>query len=224
MDHDLICREAAGAGLACRGGFHPTPADAVPALPDGTAAGTLVLFGFVGGTFWDAFARSAEAQDGRAHPLDRWSVRIIGALAAALDGQALFPFGGPPWHPFQRWAQRAEPVHVSPLGLLIHPRWGLWHSYRGAVAWAARLDLPPREDAASPCADCAARPCLTACPVGAFAPATHDVAACAGHLAAPEGAGCMAAGCAARRACPVGQAHDPEQAGFHMRGFLAARR
>jgi hypothetical protein len=150
---------------------------------------------------------------------------VIGALARDLGGAGLFPFGGPPWLPFQRWAQRAEPVFASPLGLLIHPEWGLWHSFRGAIALPGRLDLPEPPAAAHPCESCVGRPCLTACPVGAFRPGGYDVAACAAHIAAPAGADCMDQGCAARRACPVGAGHryEAEAAGFHMRAFRAAR-
>ena len=43
---------------------------------------------------------------------------IIGTLAQNLGAVALYPFGGPPYWPFQQWAQRCEPVHPSPLGLL----------------------------------------------------------------------------------------------------------
>ena len=213
-------------GLVWRGAFQPTPDDRVPPLPGGAAAGTLALLGFAGQRGWPAFAAAPEAADGLPDPLDRWSRRVVGALAEAVGGMALFPFGGPPWLPFQRWAQRAEPVFPSPLGLLIHPGWGLWHSFRGAVALRERLDLPPLPPAAHPCASCAGRPCLTACPVGAFTPEGYDVAACAAHIAAPAGADCMAQGCAARRACPVGAEHryDAAAAGFYMRAFLAARR
>ncbi len=226
MDLAAIRRQAADAGLACRGAFHPTAEDAVPPLPWGEAVGTVVLLGFAGGLGWPAFAAAPEARDGAPHPLDRWSRRVIGVLAANLRGAALYPFGGPPFHPFQRWARRAEPVHPSPLGVLIHPEWGLWHSYRGAIALTERLALPPREERASPCETCAARPCLSACPVGAFTAEGYDVTACAGHVAVPAGAECLADGCAARRACPVGRTHryGAEQAGFHMRAFLAARR
>lgn len=218
------------AGLVWRGAFHPTAADGVPPLPDGAPAGTLVLLGFAGRVGWPAFAASPEAADGAPDPLDRWSRRMATRLAEALGGAALFPFGGRPWLPFQRWAQLAEPVFASPLGLLIHPVWGLWHSYRGALALRDRLALPPRPAAAHPCDSCAARPCLTACPVGAFSPAGYDVAnydvtACAAHIASPAGAACMDQGCAARRACPVGaeHRHDEAAARFHMRAFLAAR-
>jgi hypothetical protein len=52
------------------------------------------------------------------------------------------------------------------------------------------------------------------------------VAACVGHLETPAGAECMAEGCRARRACPVGTdyRYEPAQAAFHMRAFLAAHR
>lgn len=217
MDAATIRDRVAEAGLAVRGAFHPGP-------DDGVACGTLLLLGFAGELGWPAFARSAEAQDGAPHPLDRWSRRVIDALAASLGGSALYPFGGPPWHPFQRWARRAEPVHPSPLGILIHPDWGLWHSYRGAVALAQRFALEPADTRPSPCDACAARPCLGACPVGAFTRAGYDVAGCAAHLAAPAGSGCMAAGCAARLACPVGASHrySAAQAQFYMRAFRAS--
>ena len=212
-------------GLVWRGAFHPAAQDRVPAMPDGAPAGTLVLLGFAGRAGWPEFAAAPEARDGTPDPLDRWSRRVIGALAAAAGGAALFPFGGPPWLPFQRWAQRAEPVFASPLGLLIHPVWGLWHSYRGAVALTERLPLQQPPPAAHPCDGCADRPCLHTCPVGAFRPEGYDVATCAAHLALPAGADCMALGCAARRACPVGTDHTyaPEAAAFSMRAFRAAR-
>ena len=209
-------------GLAIRGAFALDDADRAAGL-DGVAA--LVLVGAAGARGWDAFAASPEARDGHADPLDRWSRRVVDALAADLGTRALYPFGGPPYWPFQRWAMRAEPVHASPLGLLIHPDYGLWHSYRGALGFAAPIAIEPFERRASPCETCAARPCLSACPVGAFTGQGYDVAACAAHLRAEAGRACMDGGCLARRACPVGvqHRHGGEQARFHMRAFLSAR-
>jgi hypothetical protein len=187
---------------------------------------TIALVGLAERRGWAAFSASPEAQDSAADPLDRWSRRVVDALAAGLDARALYPFGGPPHQPFQRWARRAEPMHVSPLGLLIHPVVGLWRGYRGALAFAERLAIPQLRASASPCETCVARPCLSACPVGAFASDGYDVAACAAHLSRPAGRACMEGGCLARRACPVGAEHalGPSQAAFHMRAFLAARR
>jgi hypothetical protein len=222
---ELAATKAAAAGIALRGAFHPNSDDGVPSLPDGTPTGTVMLAGFVGRDQWPAFATSAEAADGQPNPLDRWSRRVIGGLAATLGAAALFPFEGPPWLPFQRWAMKAEPVHRSALGMLIHPDWGLWHSYRGALAFAERLPLPAPVERPSPCDSCAAKPCLSACPVGAFSPGRYDVGSCADHLRSARGGDCLDLGCRAREACPVGAGHrfGRDQAGFHMRAFLASR-
>lgn len=216
----------AGEGLVLLGAFHPLAEDAVPAQPDGRPSGTLILAGNAGGSLWARFSASPEAADGRPHPLDRWSARVIGALAAAAGGLALFPFGGPPYLPFQRWARRGAPLAPSPLGMLIHPDYGLWHAFRGALALPEALALPPADARPSPCDSCAARPCLAACPVGAFTAEGYDVDACAAHVAAPAGRDCLDDGCRARRACPVGRDrhYPPAQARLHMAAFLAARR
>jgi hypothetical protein len=219
---DAIEAAIAATGLVPRGSLRLAPDEA-----DGDLAGkrSLVLIGLVGRSGWDSFAQSPEAQDGLADPLDRWSRRCIAALAQELGGTAIFPFGGPPYWPFQRWAQRAEPVHPSPLGLLIHPVHGLWHSYRGALAFAQELPVPPVPAVPSPCDNCPSRPCLTACPVGAFNAGGYDVPTCAAWLRIDQGQPCMERGCLARSACPVAPelAHQPDQASFGMRAYLASR-
>ena len=209
-------------GLSYRGAFHPTAED----LPDRDDFGTLVLAGFTGNDNWRHFKDSAEARDGRPDALDRWSLRVIGALARDLGATAMFPFIGPPWLPFQRWAQKAEPLHPSPLGMLIHPDWGLWHAWRGALAFRERFELPQPDRRPSPCESCADKPCLSACPVNAFSRDRYDVASCVVHIESARGTDCMDEGCRARRACPIGVAHhySPDQANFHMRAFRNAQR
>jgi hypothetical protein len=215
---------AAGVGLALRGVFHPTPENAVPEVAADVPTRTLVLLGWAGRSGFDVFASSAEAGDGRAHPLDRWSRRTVDGLARAFGARSLYPFGGPPYHPFQRWAAMAEPLHPSPLGLFIHPRFGLWHSFRGALAFSVRLELEPGERAPSPCASCTRRPCLSACPVDAFSETGYDAGRCVAHLRTEAGRECRERGCLARRACPVGTEHayGEAQAAFHMGAFIAA--
>ena len=212
-------------GLALRGGFHCEAEDEVPDQPDGRPTGTLLLCGNVGSSIWPAFSSSPEAGDGEAHALNRWSERVLGRLAQELNGAAHFPFGGPPYVPFLRWAKRAEDLENSPLGMLIHPRFGLWHAYRGALAFAERIELPASGAAPSPCHSCAERPCLSACPVSAFDGASYDVDGCARHIAGPAGSDCLELGCRARRACPVGREYLylSDQAEFHMRAFLISR-
>lgn len=224
MDLSSIERLVAVHGLRLRGGFQPATDDGVPALADGRMPATLLLIGNVGSSLWPAFSASPEAADGRPDPLDRWSRRVARAIAYDAGAEPLFPFGGPPYLPFQRWALRAEPVAPSPLGILIHPDYGLWHAYRAALAFAVRLDLPRPDPRPRPCDSCADRPCLAACPVGAFDGDRYDVPACISHLAAAPSSSCMSGGCLARSACPVGRAfaYEAEQARFHMRAFRAA--
>lgn len=217
-----IERSLQEAGLTPRGAFHPAAGDGVPPFAAGTPARTLVLAGNAGPRMWRAFDA---ARAGQPVTLDAWCARVLSALAARLGARALFPFERP-YLPFQRWAMRAEACHASPLGLLIHPDYGLWHGYRGALLFADAIELPPPDRRASPCASCAERPCLSACPAGAFDGTAYDVPACARHLAGLPEPDCMQRGCLARHACPIGAdyRYAPEQARFHMRAFLGNHR
>lgn len=201
----------APSGLILRGGFYPEPGEA--GLEE---ARTVVLLGNAGPAMWAAFeAHSNEMPD----PLDRWTKRIADSVAAEVGARAVYPFGaGAP--PFQRWALRAETLYISPLGILIHPVYGLWHAYRAALLFDEALPLPQSLDTPSPCDTCEERPCLSACPVGAFTPGRYDVAACAAHIAT-EGANCLDLGCHARNACPVGRQwrYPEQQIRFHMTAF-----
>jgi len=184
-----------------------------PAADD---AGTLLLIGPDEPAFWPAFTQSPEYQDGHPDPLDRWSTRTLSAIAETHGITALFPFGGPPYHPFYTWATASGRFWPSPIGFLVHDTTGLFTSFRGALVIPDHL---PADLKSKPCDSCA-KPCATACPVGAFDNG-YDVEACKAHLNTPAGADCMNEGCRARRACPVGQGNRlPAQAAFHMKSFL----
>ena len=219
-------------GLSLRGGWVPLAADALPALPDGRAAAVVWMVGVAGSGFWPHFKASAFYQDGLPDPLDRWSAHIGHALATQLGGRALFPFEGPPYFAFQRWADRSEPTQTSPLMLRIHPHYGLWHAYRFALALpdisvadaqalAAQQTTQGHTPPGSLCADCSGQPCLSACPVDAFTGNSYRMDACAAHLRTEPAGDCMRLGCRARRACPVGPEfrYAPEHAAFHMQAF-----
>jgi epoxyqueuosine reductase QueG len=171
------------------------------------------------------FARFARERDPSRHTLDQWAEDIVGVLARDLDAGTAFPFSKPPL-PFLTWARRAGAGHISPLGLNIHPTFGLWHAYRAALLFPHAFDLPKRNPGAHPCETCEHKPCLSACPVQAFSTEGYDTIACARHLASDDGEDCMSGGCLARRACPVGQEfrYSPQQARFHMEAFLNARK
>ena len=218
----------AGSGLFLHGAFHPTPEDGVPPLSDGRAAGTVALIGNAGNDLWRAF-RASDPDMAARHPLDGWVAGYLRAAADAL-GAELVDAMRPPWPPIQQWAARAGAGHRSPINLVIHPEYGLWHTFRGALLTAERLPLPDAPALANPCETCAGKPCLTTCPAEAFAlPKTEnetgggrfaefDSPACVDHVESPAGRGCRSAGCLARRACPVGRpwAYDREPAAYHM--------
>ena len=170
------------------------------------------------------FQRFQRERDAARDRLDEWSRAVIDPLAEQLGGRAVYPFDKPPLA-FLTWAKRARAGFTSPLGLNIHPVYGLWHAFRAALLLPVVFDLPPASATVSPCETCDGRPCLTACPVGAFTGETYEVEACAGHLDAQPQGPCMTAGCLARHACPVGVAYryHPAQAAFHMTAFVRAR-
>jgi hypothetical protein len=186
----------------------------------------VVLVGSVGVVGFHGFRASRFWNDGAGHPLDRYTEHVVDGVANTLGALALYPHRGPPWLAFQRWAARAEAVHPSPLGLVIHPRFGLWHAYRAALAFAHPLTgLEPPRPGPDPCRTCAGRPCLGACPVDAFAGGGFDAGACRAHLDSVAGRECMEQGCRARSACPVAPElrYRAEQAHFHMAAFARSQ-
>lgn len=201
-----------GTGLAVRGGF----------ATEGGEARSLVLIGNCGSGLWAAFSAARRYEP---NPLDAWTRRVTGPIATQFGARAVYP-NDRPFHPFQQWAQRAEPVQPSPLGILIHPEHGLWHAYRAALLFPFVVaGLPERRDAASPCDSCVTKPCLSACPVSAFNSATYDVTACGGHLRSGGAPDCADLGCRARDACPVApeQRYPQAQIAFHMAAFVKSR-
>jgi epoxyqueuosine reductase QueG len=216
MEHPILT-SIRRAGFTPLGWFEPRATDAVP-----QDAKFVILVGNAGP---EMFRRFAHERDHRTAKIDDWTRDVVGGLAEDLSAKAVFPFDAPPL-PFLTWARRAGAGHVSPLGLNIHPTYGLWHAFRAALLFPVAFDLPMQSAGAHPCETCADKPCLSACPVHAFNGSSYDVVACAGHLEAPAGEDCMSGGCLARRACPVGRGftYHPVQAQFFMRAFLAARR
>jgi epoxyqueuosine reductase len=199
--------------LEVLGGF--TVSEGEVGFPKGTR--TLLMLGPREPGFWAHLTAQPE-WDGQADPVDRWSRRVIGRIACDLGGKALFPFGGPPYHPFYQWALRTGRVWDSPVKLLVQADQGLMVSFRGALVLKDVVPVPP--PANHPCETCAA-PCLTACPAGALTGAGYDVPACHAFLDRPEGKDCMMGGCRVRRACPVSQTYArlPEQSAYHMGQF-----
>ncbi len=203
----------------------------------------LVLIGQAGSRIWPYFAAQT-----RFASLDAWSSHHLSHLATRLGGLYIDPSSGPPYWPFQKWLYDTGHFFRSPLGLAVHVRFGLWTAVRGALrltparashaaflnrAWhrleTQTLSRPAAASvpASSPCVSCATKPCLSACPVGAFEagsssdePGRFEASRCREGLAKPLP--CLRLACTARHACPVGRqyAYHPAHAAFHMRAFL----
>lgn len=229
---DALEAGLSGHGLCLRGWVFPDTA-ASPRLITGGAAVAIGLIGHAGGGFWPVFKTWRTSNPGIADPLDTWSKGVITPLAASLGAEAVFP-SDRPWRPFQQWAMAAEGLKPSPLGILIHADYGLWHGYRGAILFGqeALSDLGSSDAAdgsafrsmasAHPCDACADKPCLSGCPVAAFDADGFDNVSCRAHLKTVAGRqGCMSSGCRARNACPVGRDHrySDQQIRFHMAAF-----
>jgi epoxyqueuosine reductase QueG len=123
--------------------------------------------------------------------------------------------------PFQQWAMRAEGLKPSPLGILIHPRYGLWHAYRGALLFDAELPVIEAENPIHLCDACVGKPCLKACPAEAYSEAGFAYEACLSHVRGRNGEPCRIGGCLDRNACPYGTdyRYPPEVQAFHMKAF-----
>jgi hypothetical protein len=206
-------------GMVARGGFRIDAGDDVAVQPDGHPTRSVVVIGNVGRRMWPHFRAAQPAGD---DPLDTWTRAVLRPIAARLGAAFVHP-SDEPFQPFQRWAQRADDVWKSPIGLLVHPEHGLWHAYRGAFLFPVVVEgLPSTGGRASPCLTCADQPCLTTCPVDAFTVAGYDADACRGHVRSGITPRCADTGCAARCACPVGTAdrYGDDQMRFHMRAFV----
>ncbi|MGI9487250.1 MAG: hypothetical protein ACR2RF_15515 [Geminicoccaceae bacterium] len=207
--------------------FQPSGDEAL--FPDRSSEpSTVAIVGNVGSAVWPFF--EAARQNSPGLTLDRWTETIVGEIAKKFGIDAVYPFEGPPFHPFIRWAERTGTLFPSPLGLTVHPTFGLWIAFRAALLIDQPLegDSMPQGNSVSgrhPCNDCMDRPCLTTCPVGAFSAKGYAFETCLDHLAKPVN-DCRQAGCLARIACPVGQKHryEKDHAAFHMEQLLSAHR
>jgi len=145
---------------------------------------------------------------------------VIGAVAEIFGARAVSP-SDKPYLPFQQWAMRAEGLRPSPLGILMHPQYGLWHAYRGALLFEDEIALPEPREVIHLCDACLEKPCMKSCPVDAYSPDGFAYGSCLAHVRGADGGPCRGGGCLDRNACPYGTAYryPPEVQAFHMASF-----
>ncbi|WP_027167151.1 4Fe-4S dicluster domain-containing protein [Mesorhizobium sp. WSM3224] len=216
-----IASTLAANGLILRGGFSFGADEVAPAAGSGAPAKSVLLVGQAGAAPWPYFQRWLGQQvEPTANPLDTWSREVIGQVAQAFGARAVSP-SDRPYLPFQHWAMRAERLKPSPLGILMHPTYGLWHAYRGALLFENEISPPEVHEAIHLCDICVEKPCLKSCPVDAYSGQGFAHEACLGHVRGPRGEPCRSGGCLDRNACPFGTdyRYPPEVQAFHMAAF-----
>ena len=223
-------RELASRGLILRGGFAFEQDEDAPAGPAGAPALAALLVGQRGAEPWPHFQQWLQRQSGTvANPLDTWSREIIASVARRFGARAVSP-SDKPYLPFQQWAMRAEGLRPSPLGILMHPDYGLWHAYRGALLFdtqdAAAAIAGMNQHAHIPihlCDRCDGKPCLKSCPVDAYDGRGFNYADCLSHVRSEQGRPCRDDGCLDRNACPYGLEwrYPADVQRFHMAAFAS---
>ena len=152
-----------------------------------------------------------------ADPLDTWCRTVLDEIAASVGARSVSP-SDKPYLPFQQWAMRTEGLRPSPIGILMHPEYGLWHAYRGALLFDCALELDEVQTPIHLCDRCVGKPCKKACPIGAHAGERFDYEGCRSHLRQSPAGDCMRAGCLDRNACPYGADYRYPAA---MQAFIA---
>ena len=214
--YNFIQQQAQKHQLDIFGALHVDKHDNVP-----EGISTLILLGPLEPGFWDHVTSQPEFSDGNHNPMDRWSKRIIDLVADSTNSFAVYPFGGPPYHPFISWALKSGRCWQSPVLILVHNTAGLFVSFRGALCFSETLVFP-QLPSQSPCDSCIEQPCKTACPVNAISRDTFNATICRTYISSEVGIDCLDRGCKVRRACPVSKNYGrcDEQSRLHQLAFI----
>ena len=105
---------------------------------------------------------------------------------------------------FRPLAEQAGLGTASPLGLLIHPQYGLWLSLRAVLLTTERVPFTSvLQD--SPCTSCTRKPCIAACPAQAVHPQKWSIHKCLQYHKDSHDCHDL---CHSRLRCPVGKTHQ----------------
>jgi hypothetical protein len=219
---DEIAAALSANGLILRGCVTLAEGEEAPSGLSGASAKSALLVGQAGAAPWPHFLRWRERQPQViANPLDTWSREVIGAVAEKFGARAVSP-SDRPYLPFQQWAMRAEGLKPSPLGILMHPKYGLWHAYRGALLFEDAITVEASQASIHLCDTCVEKPCMKSCPVDAYSRDGFAYQACLAHVRGADGSPCQTGGCLDRNACPYGTAYryPADVQAFHMAAFI----
>ena len=202
-----------------------------------------VVFANGGTLFWECFLedirKSPKHLSNHEHPIDDFVSRCIQSVDPTPSSS-------------RRWIQCSETSDIfldfrvlgresglgyeSPLGLLIHPMYGLWVSMRMVLLTTdvieniekiENIETIEQTDSTSicsnPCTGCVEKPCITSCPAGAVTTEGWSVQPCASFHEVSER---CTVKCHSRLACPVGKEsrHSPLQQLYHNARTIGRKR
>jgi epoxyqueuosine reductase len=188
-----------------------------------TASTRIVLIGHGGKSLWGRLQINAATPD----PIDQYSQAAAIAFAKETLGENEYRLIYPSDEPIalQQLGTMAGWHTPSPLGLGIHPHWGLWYAYRAALLTNATLPVMVEPTPKRPCDRCLEKPCLSSCPAGALSEARQiSMDQCAAYrLSDTTSCGDR---CLARMSCAVSNEHryTLEQIQYHYRLSLETLR
>lgn len=177
----------------------------------------LVLIAHGGRKLWQRFNQEAGVGE---NPLDQmcvdaWQSVMSGEDFRRVEYEILYPTSEPlascgvslaELGSLAGWQQK------SPLGIGIHPEFGLWSAIRllvlvdGDSVWPDDNDGSEAQKSPSICDSCVDRPCLSSCPAGATDFQEFDVPACIAFRQT-DASPCEQT-CLSRLACPVAKEHS----------------
>lgn len=206
---DFAALNAAGLNLQAVFDIDALPAEMRAQLNADPRYRQLILIGHGGRTLWEKLQACGVATE---HPIDDFTVATVRAwFAAQLPDRAysiVYPGDAPVG--LQALGVLAGWHHASPFRVGINETWGSWFAYRAVVLADTALapSAPVRGD--SPCAPCASRPCVPACPGKALDDQAFSLQKCIAYRRQPESR-CRIT-CIARTSCPVRPEHRYDDA------------
>lgn len=169
----------------------------------------LLLVGHGGRRLWECATAAGLAGE---HPIDDFvRVTLADWVAAQLPGVAYaMPYPGDVPVGLQALGRLAGWHHDSPFRVGINADWGSWFAYRAVLLVDAELPVTPSAHGDSPCAACAGKPCIAACPAGALDDGEFSLEKCTAYRRLPDSQ-CRVT-CIARTSCPVRPEHRYDDA------------
>ena len=202
---ESICAELAAHGLGVQG-----VADGSPYQNLLEGCSSVLVFASGGTRLWESFVADTKARPEvftrSAHPLDDFVGRLIHAadpepphgrrwIRCAAEPEAFIDFRALGFAAGLGWR--------SHMGMLLHPRYGLWISLRAALLLREELPVNGALSGNGPCPDCS-KPCISACPGQAVHAQGWQPGLCASfHLHSPT----CSTRCHSRVSCPEGAGH-----------------